>query len=135
MDAELVALATSGATTLVGLLVTDGWNQARERFAALLSQTRGSQEAAEAELDHLREELMRADQSGDDARVADTTTELKMWLRRALENNTELSTELLKLVNEYRAYESTAAVVMRDNNFHGSTAVQGNGVQANRFGV
>ncbi|MFF2537196.1 hypothetical protein [Streptomyces cyaneofuscatus] len=135
MDAELVALATSGATTLVGLLVTDGWNQARERFAALLSQTRGSQEAAEAELDHLREELMRADQSSDDARVADTTTELKMWLRRALENNAELSTELLKLVNEYRAYESTAAVVMRDNNFHGSTAVQGNGVQTNRFGV
>ncbi|MET9171872.1 hypothetical protein ABZX64_12570 [Streptomyces misionensis] len=135
MDAELVALATSGATTLVGLLVTDGWTQARQRFSALLSQTRGSQEAAEAELDRMREELIRADQSGDDARVADTATELKMWLRRALEDNPELSAELLKLVHEYRTSDSTAAVVMRDNNFHGPTAVQGSGVQTNRFGV
>jgi hypothetical protein len=83
----------------------------------------------------MRGELLRADQSGDDALIADTTTEIKMWLRRALEDNPELSAELSALVQEYRSPESTASVIVRDNNFHGPTAVQGNGVQTNRFGL
>ncbi|GAA0403032.1 hypothetical protein [Streptomyces luteireticuli] len=33
MEAELTALAASGATTLVGLMVTDAWSQARGRVA------------------------------------------------------------------------------------------------------
>ncbi|MEV4949691.1 hypothetical protein [Streptomyces sp. NPDC053755] len=36
MEAELVALASSGATTLVALRVTDGWERARERFGTPL---------------------------------------------------------------------------------------------------
>ncbi|MEU5283015.1 hypothetical protein AB0G97_03175 [Streptomyces sp. NPDC020755] len=135
MDAELVALATSGATTLVGLLVTDGWNQARQRFTALLSQSRGSQQEAQIELERLREELLTADQSGDETRIADTTVELKAWLRRALEDDPNLRVELMDLVTEFGGQTSNSPVSVQGNTFHGPTAVQGSGVQTNRFGA
>ncbi|MFF3622196.1 hypothetical protein [Streptomyces sp. NPDC002467] len=61
MDAELVALASSGATTLVGLMVTDGWAQARARFARLFGR---EQPRAEAELEESRAELIAASDSG-----------------------------------------------------------------------
>ncbi|MFJ8844194.1 hypothetical protein ACIRFF_14975 [Streptomyces cyaneofuscatus] len=57
MDAELAALAASGATTLVGLMVTDGWAQARARFARLLG---NEQDDAEAELERSRAALISA---------------------------------------------------------------------------
>lgn len=37
MDTELAALAASGATTLVSLMVTDSWAQARELVGRLIS--------------------------------------------------------------------------------------------------
>ncbi|SCK23111.1 hypothetical protein YUYDRAFT_02462 [Streptomyces sp. ScaeMP-e48] len=57
MDAELAALAASGATTLVGLMVTDGWTQARARFARLLG---NEQDDVEAELERSRAALVSA---------------------------------------------------------------------------
>lgn len=57
MDAELVALASSGATTLVGLMVTDGWTQARARFARLFGRV---QDDTEADLEESRAHLIAA---------------------------------------------------------------------------
>jgi hypothetical protein len=37
VEAELVSLASSGATALVGLMVSDGWAQVKERVATLLA--------------------------------------------------------------------------------------------------
>ncbi len=92
MDAELVELATSGATTLVGLMVTDAWTQARDRFVALFG--RGRPEELTAELEVVRGEVV----AGGDA--AEATSELAPKLRRALQNDPALRSELQALLAE-----------------------------------
>ncbi|MFB9183509.1 hypothetical protein ACFFX1_35725 [Dactylosporangium sucinum] len=54
MDAELVALATSAATALVGAMAKDGWDALRSRFARLLG--RGDQRAEQLALETLDED-------------------------------------------------------------------------------
>ena len=93
MDAELVELATSGATTLVGLMVTDAWAQARDRFVALFG--RGRPEELTAELEVVRGEVV----AGGDA--AEATSELAPKLRRALQNDPSLAAELQALMAEF----------------------------------
>lgn len=65
MDGELLALATTGATTLVGLMVTDGWEQARTRVAALLR--RSGEGDADTALDQSRQELAAAGGAGEES--------------------------------------------------------------------
>ncbi|MFG2594427.1 hypothetical protein [Streptomyces sp. NPDC048462] len=60
MDAEPAALAAAGASTLVSLMVTDAWAQARQLVGRLV--TRGSSDGASvAELDAARAGLLAAD--------------------------------------------------------------------------
>lgn len=53
MEAELVALATAGATTLVQQMATDGWDAVRRRMAAFLARRQGTadEEVLEGELE------------------------------------------------------------------------------------
>ncbi|MFG2491084.1 hypothetical protein ACGFSD_08495 [Streptomyces caniferus] len=63
MDNELAALAASGATTLVSLMVTDSWAHARELVGRYLSRT-GADGATVAELDSARARLLAAEAAG-----------------------------------------------------------------------
>ncbi|MEV4678091.1 MULTISPECIES: hypothetical protein [Actinomadura] len=69
MEAELAALASSGATALVGLMVSDSWARVKDGFARML----GKSAPAEAPLEELeisRVELVTACLEHDDAKVA-----------------------------------------------------------------
>ncbi len=64
VEAELAALAASGATTLVGLMVSESWERAKSKVARFLGR-RASGEAAEEELQSASAELDRARAAGD----------------------------------------------------------------------
>ncbi|WP_371501302.1 hypothetical protein OG871_30995 [Kitasatospora sp. NBC_00374] len=95
MEAEIVALATSGATTLVSLMVTELWSEARGRFASLFG--RRSEDVGE-DLDQARAELLAADDPS--AVAAGAETEWGNRLRRALAADPEAAARLRALLDE-----------------------------------
>ncbi|MFJ4709278.1 hypothetical protein ACIP6I_31115 [Streptomyces anulatus] len=105
MEAELTALAASGATAFVGLMVTEAWTQARGRVARFLA--RGEDvDVIDAELEESREELTAARAAADDEAVADVEEEWRIRLRRALRANPEAADELRTLLEELSPLES-----------------------------
>jgi hypothetical protein len=100
VEAELVALATAGATTLVQQMVTDTWTSARDRLASFLSRGSTDPEAIGADLDATRAELVDAQQSGDEATAADLQAEWRSRLRRTLQADPRAAAELRTLLEE-----------------------------------
>jgi hypothetical protein len=73
MDTELAALAATGATTLVSLMVTDSWAHARALVGRFFSRS-GADSTAITDLDASRTQLLGA------AVPEDTTRELtELW--------------------------------------------------------
>jgi len=103
MEAELAALAASGATTLVGLMATDGWNVVRSRAVALLGRGDQVQEDAnriENELELERSEVTAAWDSGDTTVIADLEAIWRTRLRRLLREDPGAATMLRELIAE-----------------------------------
>ncbi|MFE9661672.1 hypothetical protein [Streptomyces sp. NPDC005955] len=104
MDPEIAALASTAGTTIVALLVTDAWQTARDRVAALWQRARPERtEAVVAELEAARGDLLlAADADGDE--VAKTQEELAAeWqarVRRLLTAEPEMVAELRLLLAE-----------------------------------
>ncbi|MFD5720926.1 hypothetical protein [Streptomyces sp. NPDC127036] len=99
MEAELAALAASGATTLVGLMVSETWTQARDRIARFFA--RGSDEDVVAEELRLsQEELTAARASEDELAAADVEAIWRTRMRRALQSAPEAAEELRLLLAE-----------------------------------
>ncbi|MFH9422589.1 hypothetical protein [Streptomyces sp. NPDC017529] len=131
MDAELTALATAGATTLVQQMVTEGWSQARARVAAFFSRRRGGgeEEALEGELEESRTELVAAQRSGDEEGAADVAAEWRVRLRRVLRDDPEAAEELRLLLAELRPEAEAGASVREVHNtisggVHHGTVIQ-----------
>ncbi|GAA0499609.1 hypothetical protein [Streptomyces olivaceiscleroticus] len=83
MDSELAALAASGATTLVSLMVTDSWTHARELLGRFLSRgDRGS--AVVADLDAARSRLLSVEAGGGPDSDRHVAEQWHGYLRRAL---------------------------------------------------
>lgn len=99
MEAELAALAASGATSLVGLMVSDAWAQTRVRVARFLA--RGEETGGvDEELEASREELIAA-RDGDEPDVAaDIEDEWRLRMRRALRADPAAAQELRLLLDE-----------------------------------
>lgn len=101
MDPELMALASSAATTVVGMLATDGWEQAKLAVGALWRRARPEEaETVEAELVATRTELLTARQAGDGRTEEDLTAEWRARLRRMLAADSGLERELRELLAE-----------------------------------
>nr|WP_098023536.1 hypothetical protein [Streptomyces sp. st115] len=105
MNAELVALAQSAGTTLVGLMATDAWERARDGVVALWQRARPERaDAVAAELSNTREDL-----------TADTDTEGELaseWqgrIRRLLIDQPQVAEELQRLLDELSPSPSPAA--------------------------
>ncbi|MEU3957787.1 hypothetical protein AB0F45_36840 [Streptomyces achromogenes] len=80
MEAEILALAGMGASSLVTLALQDLWGWGRRRFAPLLGRgTPAAEGAAEAELERTRQELLDARRAGDED-TADAVEEA--WAQR-----------------------------------------------------
>ncbi|MGV9264013.1 hypothetical protein ACWDRR_05050 [Kitasatospora sp. NPDC003701] len=128
MDAEIVQqLVTSGATTLVGLMATEAWTQARSRFAALFG--RGEADEAEAAaLERSRTAIVRAQAAGDTEAVNDLAGTWRGRLRQALLENPEVAEELQGILDEFRPQLPAPGGDSRNNTFSGT--VYGNVIQA-----
>ncbi|MFC9324036.1 hypothetical protein [Kitasatospora sp. NPDC057015] len=110
MESELVVLASSAATTMVGLLATDGWEQVKQAVGRLWRRARPDQaDTVEAELVEARAELLTARQAGDTQAEQDLTAEWRTRLRRLLAADPALAGALRALLAELRPESSEEA--------------------------
>jgi len=131
MDAELAVMASSAATTMVSLMATDAWGQAKERVAMLWRRFRPEQaDGVEAELDQARLELAA------DADETVTLALVREWesrLLRLLAADDAVAAELSRLTAELKqipAGQQPRGVVWQQARASGqSTVIQigGNG--------
>jgi hypothetical protein len=136
--AEAAALASSGAGTLVTLMVTDGWAQAKEKFARLLGRRHGDAQAVAAELEQSRAQLTQAQAQGDEQAAADVAAEWRSRLRRLLQEDPEAGTLLKELLEQFAAdgARPSTTTEIHHNTFNGPTPVHtGTGDQNNTFGT
>ncbi|GAA0830865.1 hypothetical protein ACFQVD_07505 [Streptosporangium amethystogenes subsp. fukuiense] len=96
MEAELAALAASGATTLIALMVSDTWTQVKERFARAFSRT-GDSEDLLRDLEVSRATLMAALAHGDDEKAAEIEIEWRSRLLYLMRSDPGLIEELRSL--------------------------------------
>jgi hypothetical protein len=101
VDAELVTLIGTGATTVVGLMVTDVWEQARQRVARLLARG-GEPGNAAGELEESRNTLVAVVGTADEEDLtSDLTASIRLQLRRLLDRDPGAAEELRCLVDEF----------------------------------
>lgn len=135
MEAELAALASSGATSLVGLMVSDAWAQARGRFARLFARG-GADGRTDEQLQEAREELLTARESGDTEAAGDVEAEWRTRLRRLLRSDPAAAGELRALLAELAPQATGGTVVVVNNSINGvanGTVVQGQNVTSGLF--
>ncbi len=99
MEAELAALAASGATTLVGLMVSESWAQARDRLTRFFARG-GDERAVDEELSLSRSELVAARAAEDADAAADVEAGMRTRLRRALQADPRAAEELRAVLAE-----------------------------------
>lgn len=99
MEAELAALAASGATTLVGLMVSEGWAQTRDRLTRFFARD-GDERAVDEELRLSQRELSAARAAEDEDAAADIEAAWRTRLRRALQADPGAVEELRSLLAE-----------------------------------
>ncbi|MFI8992919.1 hypothetical protein [Streptomyces sp. NPDC053542] len=107
MESELAALAASGATTLVSLMVTDSWTRARDLVVRFISRG-GTDRVTVADLDTARARLLSAEAADDPHGARDTAEQCHAYLRHLLEAAAgeelrELLTSLQRLSNDAAA--------------------------------
>ncbi|WP_328912135.1 MULTISPECIES: hypothetical protein [unclassified Streptomyces] len=118
MEAELTALAASGATTLVGLMVSDAWARTRQRLERFLARG-GDGSAAARELQLSQEELVAARAAGDEGAAADIEAEWRTRLRRVLRADPAAAGELRALLAELDPAAGGGQVNVVNNSFSG----------------
>ncbi|MFF9842078.1 hypothetical protein [Streptomyces sp. NPDC013740] len=114
MEAELMALATAGATALVQRMVGDGWERARTRIAAFFAARSGADpETVGEELEAAREDLLRAESVGDETTAGEARAEARIeWrarMRRSLLADPESAGELRSILDELASHDSGPA--------------------------
>ncbi|MFC4059525.1 hypothetical protein ACFOWE_14570 [Planomonospora corallina] len=97
MEAELAALAGSGAATLIGLMVTDSWTQVKERLTRFFVGKHAAEDLL-LDLEISRGEVMAACDAGDGGMAADVEAQWRLRLRRLLLSDPVTAAELLRLL-------------------------------------
>lgn len=138
MDSELSALAATGATTIVSLMMTDAW----ERTKQLVSGAFGHKDAQAAEivakrLDMSQAELVAAQTSGDPEVVDELTAEWRGRLRRLLLLDPDAGPALQAALEQFSdelspVNQSYVGRIEGKASGHGRVYQQGQGVQYNR---
>jgi hypothetical protein len=120
VEAELAALAASGATTLVGLMVSETWTQARDRVARFFARG-GDESSAGEELQLSQQELMAARAARDELAGADVEAVWRTRLRRVLVADPEAAEELRLLLAELDPSAGNAPSVSVHNTISGGS--------------
>ncbi|MFJ7627163.1 hypothetical protein ACIQZN_11795 [Streptomyces sp. NPDC097595] len=96
-------IVDTGGSTLVALLATDAWLQAREGIVALWRRFRPAQaDEVTLALDETREEVLAARGDGDTRGEADLVRDWERRLRRILADDPEVAQQLERLLAEVR---------------------------------
>lgn len=116
METELTALVSSGAATLVALMVSDSWTHLKEKIAWFLTDKDAAEEMVR-ELNISRDEVMAACETGDDGMAADVEAQWRLRLRRLLLSDPATAAALLRLLGaqgseSHAARESTVSNVV-----------------------
>ncbi|MEO3822741.1 hypothetical protein [Actinomadura sp. B10D3] len=97
MEAELAALASSGATALVGLMISDSWAQVKGGFARMLARSAPA-EAPLEELETSRTELVTAHLEHDDTKMAAIESHWRSRLELLLRSDETAADALRRLL-------------------------------------
>jgi hypothetical protein len=92
MEAELTALVTSGATTVVTLMASDAWNAMRSRIVELLRRDSATQQdpgGVETEVESERRGVIAAREGGDPMVIADLEAVWRVRLALLIGNMTD----------------------------------------------
>ncbi|MGW2081964.1 tetratricopeptide repeat protein [Streptomyces sp. NPDC001939] len=101
MDPEMATLAGTAGTTLVTLLTTEAWQQARDSIASLWRRAEPDRaEGISAELDVTRTDLLAAQADGDLESRDELDAEWQGRIRRLLVTHPEEAEALRVLINE-----------------------------------
>jgi len=104
MDAELTGLASAAATTVVKLLATTGWEQAKTAVAGLWRRAHPERaETVQAELADSRTDVLAARQAGDEQAELALVGEWSGRLRRLVATDPALAAELRQLLAQLNA--------------------------------
>jgi hypothetical protein len=139
MEAELVALASSGASTLVTLMATDAWEQAKRAITSLFARSRpDAVPIIEGELEESRRELVAAHDRRDEQAEQELVAQWQGRLRRLLATDPDAASVLRAVVDELEASASRLSLHTKSIKMdakasgHGRVYQQGQGVQHNR---
>lgn len=108
MDSELAALAASGATTLVSLMVTDSWTHARELIGRFLARS-SSDVTTITDLANARTRLLTANAAEDEQAVNAVRAQWQVRLQQLLETGSVTSGELCLLLASLQQLVATSA--------------------------
>ncbi len=108
MDAELGALAVSGATTLVSLMVTDSWVRARALMGRVLARS-GAETTVIADLDDARTRLLLTGIPADEHATSGMADEWQSRLGRLVETGTLTGEDLRALETSLRQLAAAGA--------------------------
>ena len=134
MDSELITLASTGAATLVGLMATDGWAEAKTAVGSLWRRAQPDRAAAvEAELGEARSSLLAARSAGNEQVAATLVLYWQDRLRRLLAGFPEIAAELRRVVrDELTPALATATEVRPTVEMHAQASGHGRMYQAGR---
>ncbi|SEG56489.1 hypothetical protein SAMN05216223_106280 [Actinacidiphila yanglinensis] len=118
VEAELAGLASSGATALVGLMVSDAWGQVRGRLAAFFARG-GDPGGIDRQLQDSHAALVGAREAGDEDTAADVADEWRARLRRVLRADPGAADELRSLLAELAPGTSGGGVSIVNNSVSG----------------
>lgn len=111
MDTELIALAGSAGSTLVGLAATDAWNGFRNGLLGMWRRARPDRvDAIADELDAAQEELRSAHAADDQVLMSELAAEWGSRIRRLLAAHPDLAEELRGLLERNTDPASTSVV-------------------------
>ncbi|MGA5523773.1 hypothetical protein [Streptomyces pseudogriseolus] len=108
MDAELGALAVSGATTLVSLMVTDSWVRARALMGRVLARS-GAETTVIADLDDARTRLLLTGAPAGEHATSGMADEWQSRLGRLVETGTLTGEDLGALETSLRQLAAAGA--------------------------
>lgn len=110
MDPELTALTSTAASTVVRLLATAAWEQAKTAVGGLWRRVHPERaETVQAELEECRVEVLAARQVGDEQAEETLVGEWHGRLRRLVTADPQLADDLRRMVAELRSVLADAA--------------------------
>ncbi|MEU6107327.1 tetratricopeptide repeat protein [Streptomyces albidoflavus] len=127
MEAELGALAVSGATALVGLIVSEGFERAKSGLTRIFRR-RASGAGAEEELSGAREELAEARAGGDASAAAAVELRLRRRLEEVFREDVGAAEELAQLLSQVAPEASRGFVNLVGGGVNHGLVLQGSSV-------